>query len=134
MEQQEVRMFEQKPVRMVKTETGIYYSMVDVIAALQISPNPTRYWSDWKRSQKKAAEKQKSTYDPAQSISEKSGFEQKDRVMHVNYTNIVSVDSRKEKASRCRCDGGKDAARTGPALSQSFDRTVSFLAGSGACV
>lgn len=93
MEQQEVRMFEQKPVRMVKTETGIYYSMVDVIAALQISPNPTRYWSDWKRSQKKAAEKQKSTYDPAQSISEKSGFEQKDRVMHVNYTNIVSVDS-----------------------------------------
>ena len=93
MEQQEVRMFEQKPVRMVKTETGIYYSMVDVIAALQISPNPTRYWSDWKRSQKKAAEKQKNTYDPAQSISEKSGFEQKDRVMHVNYTNIVSVDS-----------------------------------------
>ena len=93
MEQQEVRMFEQKPVRMVKTETGIYYSMVDVIAALQISPNPTRYWSDWKRSQKKAAEKQKSTYDLAQSISKKSGFEQKDRVIHVNYTNIVSVDS-----------------------------------------
>ena len=67
MEQQEVRMFEQKPVRIVKTEIGTYYSMVDVIAALQVSPNPTRYWSDWKRAQKKAAGK--------------------------NHTNIVSMDS-----------------------------------------
>ena len=41
--------FEQKPIRRIEHEGEMYFSIVDIIEILTDSPTPKRYWADLKR-------------------------------------------------------------------------------------
>lgn len=49
MEEQNLIPFEGKPIRKIWHNEEWYFSVVDVIAVLTDSPNPSRYWADFKR-------------------------------------------------------------------------------------
>jgi DNA-damage-inducible protein D len=54
----ELTVFENKAIRSVEHNGEMYFSVVDIIAILSDSPNPSRYWADLKRrTEKESGEK-----------------------------------------------------------------------------
>ena len=48
----QLEIFDNKPIRSILHEGEMYYSIVDIIAVLTDSPNPRNYWNVLKRKEK----------------------------------------------------------------------------------
>lgn len=142
MEKYVVRCYQGQKIRSVwkEREGRWFFSVVDVLRAMEVSANPSRYWSDFKRKLRQKTEKEEASFRFENIVSlklpaadqknyktdmlDEEGLKELFTILHIRKAEeFLDVFFRAEKTKRTREAEGK-AEKSGfllPLLNSSFE-------------
>ena len=142
MEKYVVRCYQGQKIRSVwkEREGRWFFSVVDVLRALEVSANPSRYWSDFKRKLRQKTEKEEALFRFENIVSlklpaadqksyktdmlDEEGLKELFAILHIRKTEeFLNVFFHAEKTKRTREAEGKaeNSGRLLPLLNSSFE-------------